>query len=278
VTPVAAAVGVSLVDVEHRGRALSVVFGGLTFAQALGVPAGAWLGYEFGWRSVFVIVAVLAVAALVAVGRVLPKGVAETPVSLRTLADVLAAPRLVVAIAFTAFFIGGIYVVYTFLAPLLETRYGLSRDGVSAMLLFFGMGAILGNAMGGWLTDRIGAGRTLAALCCCQMILMPTLTYLTPPLAAAALLLTLWSVCGWSFMVAQQARLATLAPRQIPVVFALNAAAIYAGAAVGSAIGGLALKASGLDILGSVGAMVIALALASIVIVSRMTSRAVASR
>lgn len=264
VTPVAASIGAALSPAAERGRALAIVFGGLTFAQVLGVPAGAWLGYAFGWPAAFAVVAVLSLLGLAVVALALPAGIAVPVVSLASLGAVLRSGRLMIAVAFTALFIGALYVPYTFIAPLLETLYGLSRDGVTGMLVLFGIGAVIGNAMGGRLTDRIGSRRTLVALCLAQCLLMPALTLPTWPLAVVAVVIVVWSVFGWSFMVPQQARLAALDPVRLPVLFALNASAIYVGATLGSGLGGAVLNGLGLHALGLFGAALALLGLASL--------------
>lgn len=130
--------------------------------------------------------------------------------------------------------------------------------------------AVLGNIMGGALSDRIGPARTLTFLCLAQLVVLPGFSLL--PLAggdAGALagtlamgLLVLWSVFGWSFMAAQQARLVTLAPEATPVMLALNAAGVYVGAAIGSAFGGLVLAGFGLWPLGLVAGALMLVALA----------------
>lgn len=264
VTPVAASIGVALAGAGQQGRALAIVFGGLTLAQVLGVPAGAWLGYALGWQAAFAVVAALWLLGLTAIALALPAGIAVPVASLASLGAVLRSGRLMLAIAFTALFIGALYVCYTFLAPLLETLYGLSRDGVTGMLLLFGLGAVVGNAMGGRLTDRIGSRRTLVLLCLAQSLLMPALTLPTWPLAVVGALIGVWSVFGWSFMVPQQARLAALDPPRLPVLFALNASAIYVGATLGSSVGGAVLKGLGLHALGLFGAALALLGLASL--------------
>jgi len=264
VTPVAASIGVALAGAGQQGRALAIVFGGLTLAQVLGVPAGAWLGYAFGWPAAFAVVAALSLLGLLAIALALPAGIAVPVASLASLGAVLRSGRLMLAIAFTALFIGALYVCYTFLAPLLETLYGLSRDGVTGMLLLFGLGAVVGNAVGGRLTDRIGPHRTLVLLCLAQSLLMPALTLPTWPVAVVGALIAVWSVFGWSFMVPQQARLAALDPPRLPVLFALNASAIYVGATLGSSVGGAVLKALGLHALGLFGAILALLGLASL--------------
>jgi predicted MFS family arabinose efflux permease len=259
-TPVAASVGVTQLPSAERGRALAIVFGGLTLAQVVGVPAGAWLGYTMGWRSAFALVALLAASATVMLWQRVPRGLQVPVTTLVTLGQVLRTPRLLIAIAFTALFIGGLYTIYTFLAPLLETRLHMTGNGVTLMLALFGAGAVVGNAMGGVLTDRIGAVPTLALLSMSQVLLMPLLSGLTVGAWVMGLLIVVWSVFAWSFMVPQQARLAALDPPRTPVLFALNAAAIYVGGSLGSVIGGQTLKAAGFQWLGVAGAV---LALAS---------------
>lgn len=260
VTPVAASMAVVLVPGEQRGHALAVVFSGLTLAQALGVPLGAWLGYAFGWRMAFAAVAALCLAVVLLCRWRLPRGTQVPVATFRSLAAVLRSWRHSLAVAFTALFIGAIYVVYTFVAPWLESRHGMGRDGVTFVLVLFGLGAVAGNLVGGRLTDRIGPHRTLQGLAASQIVLLPALTLLPLALPAFVAMLTLWSVCGWSFMVPQQARLAAMSPAQLPVLLALNASALYLGAAVGSSIGGWALHVGSFENLGVVAAVIAGLA------------------
>jgi len=264
VTPVAATVGVALAGATYRGRALAIVFGGLTLAQALGVPLGAWVGYTYDWRFAFLLVATLSGVSVAAMVLSLPSGLKVPAASLASLKAVLSSLPQMIAVSFTALFIGGLYVLYTFLAALVEARYQLGRDGVTAVLAVFGVGAVVGNSVGGMLTDRIGPHRTLLLLCAAQLVLLPAVSLLPLGLWAFGALVGVWSVCSWSFMVPQQARLAMVAPERIPVLFALNAAAIYVGSSAGSAVGGLTLRTEGLAWLGPVGATLALLALASL--------------
>ncbi len=118
VTPVAASIGAGLVAPEHRGRALATIFAGFTLAQVFGVPAGAWLGYAFGWRVAFGAVALLAAVGAAVLFRMTPRNISVPTTSLRTLAEVLATPRLLLAIGLTALFFGALYALYTYLGPL----------------------------------------------------------------------------------------------------------------------------------------------------------------
>jgi DHA1 family inner membrane transport protein len=277
VTPVAASIGAGLVAPEHRGRALATVFAGFTLAQVFGVPAGAWLGYAFGWRVAFGAVALMAAVGAAVLFRMTPRNISVPTTSLRTLAEVLATPRLLLAISLTALFFGALYALYTYLGPFLEQRHGLGRDGVTIVLVILGVAAVVGNGVGGLLTDRIGPGRTLAILCIAECVIMPFLTLVDTPLLATAADIAVWSVFSFAFMAAQQARLVALDPARTSTLFALNASAIYLGGSIGAMFGGYALKAAGVQALGPVGALMAFAGLVSMGLVARMSRQKLAA-
>lgn len=261
VTPVAAGVAAAASAPEARGKALAAAFFGLTLAQVLGVPAGAWIGYTFGWRAVFGLTACLTLASLIAVWFLVPRSMPFQVNSLRSLGAALSDLRSVLAVMFTALIMGAIYVFYTYAAPTLEARMSLQRDGVSLFLFIFGIGAVFGNILGGALTDRIGAFRTLVFVAVAQIALLPVYSLLPLPIWAVYAHAFIWSVCGWCFAASQQTRLVSLGPDRANVMLALNAAAIYVGVSFGSYVGGATLRELGVDALGFVAAGVAALAL-----------------
>jgi DHA1 family inner membrane transport protein len=154
---------------------------------------------------------------------------------------------------------------------MIEEKLGFGRDGVTALLVVYGIGAFAGNMMGGRLTDRVGPARTLVMLAAVQVVFLAALPVIPWTLWLAVPLLFAWALFGWSFMVPQQARLVALAPDRAPIVLALNAACIYIGAALGSGLGGQAKTLGGggqgsLTALAVAGALFGALALAHILL------------
>lgn len=271
VTPVAAAVAAGLSAPERQGKALARVFFGMTFSQIVGAPVGAWAAYTLGWRSAFVIVVALALPVTILIWRNVPKGLSFRPLGLRDLGQVLIHPAQLMVVGYTAFAINAAYILFTFLSPVMSQTMGFGRAGISAVLLVYGLGAVMGNLIGGALTDRIGPYRTLVGLTVAVMLLLPAFSVLPLPPVVAFALVFVWAAAGWSFMAPQQARLLRQAPEQVAVLFALNAAAIYVGAAFGSAIGSWALDRWGVLSLGLVASAASALAL-----VQLLASRAVA--
>jgi predicted MFS family arabinose efflux permease len=268
-TPVTAAVAAALFPEAQRARALAYVFFGLTLSQVLGVPVGSWIAYSYGWRWAFWLVFILCLPCLWLIWIRVPAGLKFQPVSLVDLRQVLREGRMVFAVFFTASFLGAIYVLYTYIAPLLSQQMGFGRDGITFVLMVFGLGAVGGNIMGGFLTDRLGWKRTLTILCLAQAALMPLFSFLPLALWLLALVAFLWAVFGWAFMPAQQLRLVGLAGPRAQVVLALNAAAIYIGAALGSAAGGVVISAFGIGFVGLAAGLGALLALAHLLLSAR---------
>ncbi|MEL6463971.1 MAG: MFS transporter [Pseudomonadota bacterium] len=273
-TPVAAAVAAGLYPAEQRARVLAAVFFGLSLAQVVGVPMGSWVGYTFGWRWAFWLVVGFGLPCIALVWVIVPRGLSFQPVSLRDLSGALRNGRMMFAVLFTATFLASVNVLYTYLAPLLSETMGYGRDGITLVLAVFGGGAVIGNILGGILADGIGWRRTLILLCSFQACLMPAFSLLPLPDVWLLALAFAWAVWGWSFMAGQQLRLIGLAGPQAPVILALNAAAIYVGIAIGSAIGGLAILGFGLISVGLVAGGVAVLALLHITLSAKLAPRA----
>ncbi len=274
VTPVAASVAIGLVAEKERGHALAFVFGGLTLAQAIGIPAGAWLSDVHGWRSTFAAASVLAFPAAFLLWRSLPVRLSAPVITFSALGRALRRPDLVAALLFTVLFMAGVWTVYTYFGLLFEDRLSAGGTGIAALMFVFGIGAVLGNILGGRMTDGIGSSRTLVILAVAQIVLMPMLTLF--PISgyiAAAVLVFLWSLAAWSFMVPQQARLAALEPGLTPILFSLNAAAIYVAASLGGTTGATVLAYTNFDYLGPVGAAIALLAFMSLPVARHLRSK-----
>ena len=270
-TPVAAAVVAGVVPPETRAQSLAAVFFGLTLAQVFGVPAGSFIAYSIGWRYAFALVALLALPCLWLIWMRVPRGLRFQPVGLRDLGAVLIDWKIMLAVLFTATFLAAIYVPFTYIAPLMEAHMGFGRDGISAVLLAFGIASVVGNLLGGRMADLFGPTATLLLLATSQVILMPFLSFV--PMAAWLLfaLVFIWSVFGWSFTAPQQARVIGLSPDRAPVVLSLNAAAIYVGAAIGASIGGVVISQDGLLALGWTGGAMAFVAVIHLIISARIS-------
>lgn len=250
VTPVVAGVAAANSPPDKRGSAMAMTFFGLTIAQVIGMPACAWVGYTFGWEAAFWLSAVLALIAALLVMLFVPKDTIFQANSLRTLVAALGDMKSVFAILLTSTMMGAMYIVFTYIAPILENGMGFGRDGVSLFMMIFGFGGIVGSLIGGKAVDRFGPIRCVTVIIATQIAFQPMFSLLPMPTALFFSVGALGAAFGWAFMVPQQLRLIAMAPERQGVTLALNAAAIYLGASIGSAIGAVVVETWGLEYLG----------------------------
>lgn len=161
---VALAAAAAMVPPDAKGRAVSVLLGGVTLACVAGVPAGALLGQAWGWRTAFWAVAVLSAPALAALVRSLPGARPDAPqpahpaaapnTGVRRELRALREPRLLVTLLLGALVNGATFCSFTYLAPLLTEVAGFADGWVPGLLALFGLGSFLGTAAAGRLADR----------------------------------------------------------------------------------------------------------------------------
>ena len=272
-TPAATAVAAGLSAPHERGRALAAVLSGLTLAGALGVPAGTLIGQDLGWRWTFVLVAALGLTALAGLAGSLPRIPAQATVSLRArlaVASVRGVPATLLSIVLA---LAGVYTVYTYLAWFAGHVGGIHGGALAGVYLGYGLAAVLSTSVAGWLSDHRPPG-AVAAFSMGGLVLaysaLGLLAWRTHPSAGvAAVLIALvacWALTGWMFYPAQQKRLvAAVGLRQAPIMLSLSASAVYAGQAIGGAVGGALLRGSG-GLLGATAAAAEVLALAALAV------------
>ena len=267
--PVAAGVAVAVSPPERRGKALATVFSGGTMAQVVGTPFGAWVSYHFGWAGAFWAVSVLAILGIAIILVTVPRDVRFDASGVDAILGVMKDGRTMFAVAFTATLVASCYVVFTFLGPLIEASVGANPEIRTLYLVLYGFGAVAGNYVGGFATDRVGGRRTLIIICIAQAVLMPIFSITPFQELPFGILVVIWSIFSWSLVVPQQARLSLIAPQAISLVLALNAAMIYVGIAIGSTIGSHVLDWWGLAGLGVSGGLLALLALAHLLVSGR---------
>ncbi|OZM83781.1 MFS transporter [Pseudonocardia sp. MH-G8] len=252
-TPAATLFATALRPPAERGRTVAIVFGGLTVALALGVPAGSLLAGSLGYRGVFGLVAVVSLAMAVAVRMRLPLMAGAPAVPLRERFAVAADRRVLMVLAVTVFGVVATMSVYIYVVPLLTVTTGLGTSAIGGLLLVYGLGAILGNAWGGRATDRFGSIPTLLAVIAGFIVMIATLPLTATTTVGAAVALFVWSVFTWSFNPPVQTLLLNLAPSG-GLVLSLNASAIYLGMGLAGVLGGVVIDVAGVLVLPEIAA------------------------
>jgi predicted MFS family arabinose efflux permease len=245
-TPAATLFATSLLPPEERGRAVAIVFGGLTFALVIGVPAGSLLGPTLGYKGVFALITVVAVLVAIVERAVLPRVDAPPAVSLRERFAGATDRRVQIVLAMTVLGVLGAFSVYIYIVPLLKHSAGLTGSVTGILLLVYGVGAVVGNLVGGRATDRFGSLRTLLVLLIGLTVVVGTLDLTMTTEVGAAAALFIWGMFTWAFNPPIQNLLLELGGG---LLISLNASAIYLGAGLSAVVGGLVIQAVGVSYL-----------------------------
>ena len=150
---VASLVAASLVDPSRRGRAVSGVMLGLTFATVAGVPASTWLGQNIGWRSAYWTVLALAVLTAVMVLAVVPHQQGNAEATVRAELAALKQPQVLYAVSAGMVGFGGIFAMYSYISPTVTDVTRVSSSAIPGFLLAFGVGGVVGTWLAGRLAD-----------------------------------------------------------------------------------------------------------------------------
>ncbi len=259
-TPQAAACVGLLVPENQRGRAITFVFLGWSVASVVGMPLGAYLGGALGWQSAFLLVAALGLISSAWVWQAMSNGVKPPALSRAAWALTLKSPALMTCILVTTLYAAGQFVLFAYLSPYYKAKFNISPLELSTLFMWMGALGLLGNIWMSRHVDRLGAQR-MVWMGICGMSLSLLIWPFGTTLLLAALVITPWAICIFATNSAQQARLVAFSPALASASVALNTSAMYAGQAIGTALGGILISTERMDDLNWYGLVVLLLAL-----------------
>ena len=240
----AAAVAMRLVPAKSVPRALAIIFSGIAIGTVVSVPLGSYLGGLYGWRIAFVAAAAVGLLTLVfqwfTVPAMAPRKMARTA----SVLELLRRPGIAVGMMGCVLAHTGQYALFTYIRPALESLAHLDIDGLSLMLLGFGVANFVGTLFAGWLMER-----SLRI----TLVLMPALVgaaalgmiWLPVQASGLMLLVALWGLAFGGVPVAWSNWVARAVPDQAETAGGMVVAAVQSSIAAGAALGGVVFGVGG---------------------------------
>ncbi|MEU5249752.1 MFS transporter, partial [Streptomyces asoensis] len=240
---VGAVVATGLVAPERKARSVSLMFLGLTVANIAGVPVATLMGQHLGWRATFLGVSAIGLAAIASLALLIPHDRGQAPAAgLRRELAALRSLPVWLALGTTVAGFGALFSAYSYITPMLTDSAGYADSSVTLLLALFGVGATIGNLLGGRLADHamrptLFAGLTSLAL---VLALFPLLMATAWGGALAVVLLGVAAFVTGSPLNLMVMEKAAAGPS---LASSANQAAFNMANAGGAWIGGLALAA-----------------------------------
>ncbi|MDO7904802.1 MFS transporter [Paenibacillus sp. JX-17] len=259
-----------------QASAIATVVMGFTASLIIGVPLGRIAAAQFGWKSVFGILALAGLAAVFVLLAAIPQVQGDKPVPLSKQLNFLKNGNVALGLAITFFWLGGYSIAYTYLSPYLLDVAGLQEGMLSGVLLAFGIASLVGSKFGGFSTDRWGVFPTLSGGMLLHVVtlllLSLTVTY-THSWQPIVILLILWSFAAWSSGPTQQFNLVQIEPNYSGIMLSLNQSMMQLSMAAGAGIGGIMVNRVSLSSITWVGIAGVAIAIMMVLLLKmRMSS------
>lgn len=239
-----AATAMRLVPEAMVPRALSIMFSGVSLATIAAAPMGSYFGHLIGWRHVFLLAVALGVLALLWQIATLPRMAPNGETRLRTLVEVLQRPGMGRGVLACLLVFTGHFAFFTYLRPFLENETGVGIQGLSVILLGFGVANFLGTSLAGLLLER-SLRFTLLAMPLLMGIIGFALIALGRLPIAHAVLVSLWGMAFGAVPVAWSTWITRTVPDEAESGGGLFVAAVQLAITLGAAVGGAIFDNSG---------------------------------
>lgn len=234
-----------LVPTRTVPKALSVIFGAVSIALVIAAPLGSFLGAIIGWRNVFNGAALMGVVCIVWVWKALPSLPGETSQQQQNMFGLLRRPGVMAGMAAIFLTFAAQFAFFTYIRPVYMTLAGFDVDGLTLVLLSFGIASFVGTSLSAvFLKRSLKLALTLSPLILALSAL--TLVLWGTDKIVASIVAVVWGFAfalipvGWSTWITR-----SLAD-QAEKAGSIQVAVIQLANTCGAAVGGYALDNLGL--------------------------------
>lgn len=256
-------IAVKIVEPTHRAKAIGIISMGISSSLVLGVPIGIMITNAFGWRYIFLAIALLSIGSMILIGVFLERVPGEKMIPLRHQIKTLKSAKVLSAHLAILLMLTGHFTLYAYFRPFLESTMGLSATLISLCYLLFGVAAVSGGAIGGTMSDHIGPKKSIIIVLITFALAMALLPFTTVSMIIFIPVMMIWGALSWGLAPAMQSYIIEIDPKTAPVQQSFNNSALQIGISLGSIIGGIILEQTGsVSSMPFIGSLIVFIALA----------------
>jgi len=221
---------------------ISLMFTGLTVANLAMVPLVTYIGHTFHWRWYFAIVAVIGLVALLFLKLWLPA--LETNQNTHFLEELkfLKKKQSWLVLIITAIGFGGLFTWFSYITPLMTIVAGIKENQMAYVMILAGAGMVVGNLVGGYLSDRLSPEKTCSLLIFLMMCALGGVFFLSEYQNIALILTFVCGALSMSVSAPINIMMMKAAPKSEMMAAAFMQAGFNIANALGAFLGGIPLE------------------------------------
>ncbi|MCJ1961201.1 MFS transporter [Novosphingobium mangrovi (ex Hu et al. 2023)] len=238
----ASVVATRIVGPERAGRAVSLVFSGISIATILGAPVGTWIGQQLDWRAAYTAIGLLALVAGLVLAFAVPQREDLAGGPIRQELASLRRIKVWIMVLFGSFAVSSLFAIYTFIGPLVTDVAGMSAGKTPLAQMLIGFGIALGALWGGGMADRYRFRALILSLAGAMVAMLVMYFVAAMPVG----LMAMFFVASFLLNAAVPSitvQMMRMAPESPTMMGALNMAAFNIANAVGAIGGALTVEA-----------------------------------
>jgi DHA1 family putative efflux transporter-like MFS transporter len=232
-------IAAKIAPANKKASSIATVVMGFTASLIIGVPIGRFITSTYGWKFVFIGIALLVLFVIFIVINTIPKMNGDASIPLTRQIAMFKKPKIALALSITFFLMTGYAIIFTYLSPFLVNTVGMSDHLLSITFLVLGVASLFGSKLGGLSADKKGVIFTLKRGLLVNLTSLVVLSFISHSNIAVFIILTVWSFAAWSSGATQQYNLATISPESSDVLLGLNQSMMQLGFAFGAGLGGV---------------------------------------
>lgn len=244
---------------RKRAWLISWVFSGFSIASVFGVPLGTWISDNLNWRLTFWTIFFASVFITIVVFYLLPHNLTQngTHNIFKQLA-ILKDKRIIWGILVPVFNFSAIYIIYTYLKPILIKELSFSHNNVIIVLFLYGLCGLVSNQVSGRIANmkwkrNLKKFFILQAISIFLIFISGNLTWLK--ISAILIMALTMSISNSPMQLYYMDIAKQNYPQSLVLASSFNSIFSNVGVATGSAIGGYVVATVGLSGLGIAGSV-----------------------
>lgn len=228
-----------------KGKGTSAVSGmisGMTIANLLGVPLGTFISHQLSWKITYFLIALLGVIIFISIKKFVPE-LKPLPYTrfkdqfyfLKNLNPWILILTIIVGN-------GGIFCWYSYINPIMTKSVGFSEEAITGVMMFAGLGMVVGNILSGKLSDKFSPQKVATATQGLAMLSLLSFFFFCNSQFISLLLMFICTGCLFAVSAPQQILLLYNSKGGEMLGSAMAQVAFNIGNALGAFLGGIPIS------------------------------------